>query len=660
MHLRWRRVCAWIFCVCTLGLSVTSAQTAPPGRGVYQSKCAFCHGGDGNGGERAPGIVERLSRRDDAQLGALIRNGLPAAGMPGFTTATDSDLQKLISYLRTLKPKTAAIETGTFPLTDGGAAQGTVLARGPQEVQLLTADHRIALLRKKGDAYRRVTSDADWSTYHGNVNGNRYSELSQINSGNASGLAAQWLFPVPGMTRLEVTPIVVDGVMYVTGPNQCYALDAGSGRKLWEYRRPRTKGVIGDAGGGINRGVAISGGRAFMVTDSAHLLALDRFTGALLWETEMADYRQNYGATSAPLIVGKLVISGHSGGDEGVRGFVAAFDQETGKEAWRFWTVPAPGEPAAATWKGNGLEHACATTWFTGTYDPQLNTVYWPTGNPCPDYNGDNRQGDNLYSDSVLALDPQTGKLKWHFQYTPHDVWDWDAQQPVVLIDAPWQGRERKLLLHANRNGFFYVLDRTSGEFLQATPLVQKLSWATGIGKDGRPQLVANQQPTAEGKVICPAVEGATNWYSTAYHPGTGLYYVQTLEKCTLFTKSPGKWEAGKSYYDGDTSLVPQQPGQHFLRAFDIQTGKPKWEIAQQGAADNWGGALATAGNLVFFGEDGGFFTAADAKSGEVRWRFAVNANWKASPMTYRFDGRQYVAIAAGGNIITFALPEGK
>jgi alcohol dehydrogenase (cytochrome c) len=471
-------------------------------------------------------------------------------------------------------------------------------------------------------------------------------------------LAPRWIYTVPNAARLEVTPVVVDGIMYVTTANECHALDAGTGRQLWHYRRARTKGVIGDAGGGINRGVAVTGRRLFMVTDHAHVLALDRFTGALLWETEMADFRQNYGATAAPLAAGDLVISGVSGGDEGVRGFVAAFDQTSGKEVWRFWTVPKPGEPGSETWRGAAIEHGCAATWLTGTLDPELGTLFWPTGNPCPDYNGDERAGDNLYSDSILALDVKTGKLKWHYQYTPHDLWDWDAQQPPVLVDVPWQGGMRRLLLHANRNGFFYVLDRTNGKLLLARPFVKKLTWAKEIGTDGRPVLVAGQKPSVAGTRVCPAVEGATNWFSTAFHPETGLYYVQSLEKCNLFFKSPGKWEPGKSYYDGSTRNIPGETGQKILRAIDIQTGRIAWELPQTGPANSWGGVLATAGNLIFFGDDSGSFTAADAQTGEPLWAFPTNQVWKASPMTYVFDNRQFVAVASGPNIIAFGLPD--
>lgn len=627
------------------------------GRRLYENRCAACHGGDGNGGERAPGIVSRLSARNDAELSMLIREGLPGAGMPG-TRIGGADEQALVAFLRTLTPRGGPPARIQVEIAGEGAVVGIRLNRGETELQIRTDDQRILLLRRDGVVYRRVTSQHDWPTYHGQFGGNRYSAMDQINRQNVARLAPKWIFPIPNATRLQVTPVVVDGIMYVTNPNECFALDAGTGRQLWHYRRARTKGVIGDAGAGINRGVAVAGNRLFMVTDHAHLIALNRFTGALLWETEMADYRENYGATSAPLVVGDLVVSGHSGGDEGVRGFLAAFDQATGKEVWRFWTVPKPGEPAAETWKGSAIEHGCAATWLTGTYDPQLETVYWPTGNPCPDYNGDERKGDNLYSDSILALDAKTGRLKWYYQYTPHDLWDWDAQQPPVLVDAEWNGRARKLLLHANRNGFLYVLDRTNGELLLAKPFVKKLTWAREIGSDGRPVKNPDQEPTPEGTKVCPAVEGATNWFSTSYHPGTGLYYVQTLEKCNIFTKSPGTWQPGESYYDGATRTVPGEPGEKILRAIDIRTGRIAWELPQVGGANTWGGTLATAGGLVFFGEDSFALAAADAATGKTLWRFPAKHLWKASPMTYMFDGKQYIAVASGPNIIAFGLVE--
>ena len=507
----------------------------------------------------------------------------------------------------------------------------------------------------------------EWSNLGGDAGSTRYSPLSQLTPRNLGALRIAWRRPAVASEfaashpevrsgNLRSTPLVVGGVMYVTVANECYALDAGNGREIWHYQRPRTKGLIGNAAGGINRGVAVAGDRVFMVTDHAHLIALNRHTGALVWDTEMADWRQNYNATGAPLIVGDAVVVGTSGGDEGVRGFLGAYDQANGKERWRVWTVPAPGEPKSETWQGPGIAHPSGAAWMTGAYDPGIDTLYWPVGNPGPDLIGDDRPGDNLYTDSVLAIDPKTGRLKWHFQFTPHDVWDYDAQEPLALVDATWEGRPRKLLVQANRNGFFYVLDRTDGTFLFGAPYVRRLTWATGLDAKGRPQRVANTEPTVDGRRGCPSLDGASNWYSTSFNPVTNLYYVQVNEKCGIFTRTPAPWEAGKGYMGGSARQAPDEPAQRLLRAFDIRTGKPVWELPQTGTVNSWGGVLSTAGGVVFFGEDSGAFMAADAKTGRPLWSFQTSQLWKASPMTYEFDRTQYVAMAVGPSIVAFAL----
>jgi alcohol dehydrogenase (cytochrome c) len=641
-----------------LAAAFDGPQPSETGRREYESLCASCHGADGRGGERAPAIITQLRSHTDRELAALVRAGLPGKGMPGFAVP-EARMRGLLAFLRTLRASDVAAPVRLkVETTDGVALEGRVLNQSALDAQLASDDGRIHLLRRDGTRYREVTSQVDWPTYNGDGGGNRYSTVDQIDATNVARLAPAWVFTIADSSRLEVTPVVVNGVMYVTTANQCYALDAGSGRQLWHFRRPRTKGLAGDAAGGINRGVAVAGTRVFMVTDHAHLLALDRTDGRLLWDTTMADWRQNYGATSAPLAVGDLVVSGTSGGDEGIRGFVAAFDQATGKEVWRFWTVPRPGDPGSETWRGAVIDHSCAATWLTGSYDSTLGLVYWATGNPCPDYDGRERLGDNLYSDAVLALDAKRGRLKWHFQYTPHDVWDWDAQQPLVLVDRPWRGQRRTLLLHANRNGFFYVLDRSDGALLMAVPFVKQLTWASGIGPDGRPVLNPGQEPRPGGTRVCPAVEGATNWFSTAFSPVTGLYYLQALESCNIYTRTSDTWQAGRSYYAGTTKEAPGEQGQKILRALDIETGAVRWEIPQIGAANSWGGVLATAGGLVFFGDDSGAFAAVDAATGERHWEFQTNVTWKASPMTYVFDGRQHIAIAAGPNILSFKLRE--
>jgi len=633
------------------------AQRAESGRQVFASRCAACHGTEGGGGELGPSIVARIPLRSDAELDAVVREGLPGYGMPAFGNVSATERSDLVAFLRTLRPRAGGPANTTVKMADGRSLSGVVLNQSDGEMQILGDDRALHLLRETTDGrYRRVTSQAGWTTYHGQPNGNRYSTLTQITAATVAHLVPRWVFTLPNAAQLQVTPIVADGVMYVTAANDLYALDAGSGRQIWNYRRPRTRGLAGVAARGANRGVAVGGDRLFMTTDHAHLIALNRASGALLWEAEMADWHQNYNGTGAPLLVDNLVISGIAGGDEGVRGFVAAYDQATGKEVWRFWAVPARGEPGSETWKGSAIDHPGAATWMTGSYDAELGTLYWAMGNPGPDMIGDDRAGDNLYSDSVVAIDAKTGRRKWHFQFTPHDVHDYDAQQPMVLVDAPWKGTPRKLLLQANRNGYFYVLDRVTGEYLSGTQYVKNVTWASGLTAAGRPIVVPNMEPTREGRRVCPSLEGASNWYSAAFSPRTGLYYVQTNDKCGVFTRVDQTWESGKSFMGGTFAGAPE-PARRVLRAIDIQTGKIAWELPQFGAVDSWGGVLATAGDVVFFGDDSGAFAAADARSGKRLWGFQTSQVWKSSPMTYVFDNRQLVAVASGPSILAFGLP---
>ena len=640
--------------------SAALAQEVDPGRRTFEARCGRCHAADGTGTEMGPNILQRLKAHDDAQLAALIHDGIPARGMPP-NPMSDAEVAALVRFLRSIQrdPEPAAAPR-TFRTVDGRTIQGIVTGEGFEDVQLRAADGRVHLLRRltgggaAGDRVREVTSGTPWPTYNGDPRGNRYTTLSEIDRHSVSRLAPKWMFTLPDTGALQVTPLVADGIMYVTAVNECYALDAGSGRQIWHFQRARTRGSATWA----NRGVALAGDRVFMATDDAHLIALNRWTGALVWDAPMADVRENYFASSAPLTAGGLVISGVAGGEHGANGFVAAFDQQTGKETWRFWTVPRPGEPGSETWKGGGPpDHRGAPTWFTGSYDPDLDLVYWPVGNPSQEYNGDDRQGDNLYANSILALERATGRLRWYYQFTPHDLWDWDATQTSVLVDADWQGRPRKLMLHASRNGFFYVFDRTDGTLLLAKPFVRNLTWARGIGKDGRPILVPGQEPSAAGTKVCPSQDGATNWFSPSYNPATGLYYLQTFEKCSIYTKSEGGvWEAGKPYLGGSQKTAPDPVPQRVLKAIDIHTGAIKWELPQAGPAWSWGGTLATATGLVFFGAESGAFMAADAVTGTPLWSFPANAGWKASPMTYAFDGHQYVAVAANSTIVAFGL----
>ena len=435
------------------------------------------------------------------------------------------------------------------------------------------------------------------------------------------------------------------------------ALDGRSGRQIWCYSRARNSAatIAGDAAKGANRGAALLGDRVFFATDDAHLICLNRLTGGLMWDVDVKEGPGAMGSTGAPLVVGDLVITGIAGGDAPLRGYVTAYKAATGQQVWRVFTVPKRGEPGSETWTKAGTADAIAigggATWTSGSYDTETGVLYWPTGNPYPDTDGDERAGDNLYTDCVLALDAKTGKLRWHYQFTPHDLHDWDATEPFLLVDTAFQGRQRKLLLHADRNGFFYVLDRLTGELLLGKPFVRKLTWASGIGPDGRPQLLEGNQPTRKGTKTCPAVRGATNWYSTAFNPATRLFYVMAVEDCSIYQQTKaGGFEPFRD---------PADPAEKYLRAIDIETGKIAWEVKQVGPPEsNYSGVLSTAGGVVFYGETGGGFAAVNAKDGTTLWHFNTGQQWKASPITYMVAGRQYVAIAAGGNLFSFALPE--
>jgi PQQ-dependent dehydrogenase (methanol/ethanol family) len=542
---------------------------------------------------------------------------------------------------------------------------------GPEEFQHLVAYLSRLTGVKPGVASHFVASDGggidfsrilnprpgDWLTYNGKLSGNRYSELTEINTNNVNKLGVKWTFSVPLWKQLlpdssyfvenmryfglEVTPIVADGIMYVTGPHQISALDALTGREIWQYSRARTSGLVGDASLGTNKGAAILGDKVFMVTDNAHLIALNRTTGQLVWEVVMPDEPQHFGSTVAPLVVKDLVIAGVSGADWGIRGFIAAYKASTGERVWRFWTIPGKGEPGYETWKGKEPASGGGSTWLTGTYDPATDTLYWPTGNPYPNSDDRDRPGDNLYTNCILALNPDTGRLKWHYQFTPHDVRDWDATEPPVLVDTQFREQPRKLLLHADRNGFFYVLDRTNGQVLLAEKFVKRLTWASGIGPDGRPELIREEE------VSCP--ENATNWQSTAFSPVTRLYYVIALEKCVVRLKPGGQ----------KTRRHQEDDGMKYLRALDIETGKIVWENRLFGPTRGKrnSGVLATAGGILFYGDPNGDFVAVDERDGRTLWHFPANGENKASPMTYTAGGKQFVTLAVGSNIMCFGLP---
>lgn len=495
----------------------------------------------------------------------------------------------------------------------------------------------------------------NWVSYNGDYSGARHSSLSQITPGNVGRLEAQWVFHPHVVSPLEVTPVVVEGVMFITSANDAYALDAKTGKVLWHHTRAISQGLVGDPGQHHNRGVAILGTRIYMVTDNAQLLCLDARSGHLLWEVTYATGNRNYGATSVPLIVKDKVVVGVSGGDDGVRGFLTAFDAETGEEKWRFWTIPGPGEKGNESWPGDTYLHGGGTTWMPGTYDPELNTLYWGTGNPAPDYDGSVRPGDDLYTSCLLALDPDSGKLKWYFQFSPHDLYDYDAVQTPVIVNAKFKGQPRKLIVTANRNGYLYILDRTNGKFLFAKPFMSTQNWAKGIDENGKP-ISAGLIPNEIGVRVCPANGGATNWYSPTYDPVTHVFYFRSYEACATIQSAPKPFAEGDEYYATGTRDA-DDPGKAYINAFNLDTLDFSWRDLQIGRNKGWGGLMSTATGLIAYGDDAGNFVILDGQTGKPLWHFHVGQLIHAAPMSYAINGKQYFAIAAGSDIFSFALP---
>lgn len=491
----------------------------------------------------------------------------------------------------------------------------------------------------------------NWVTYSGDYAGRHYAGIDQINTKNVVHLVPKWVYQTMADGKFETAPLVVDGVLYGTAPDdRAFALDARSGRPIWQYQR-ELPADLRVCCGRVNRGVAMLGDKLFMATLDSHVIALDARKGTVLWDVTAADYSKGYSFTLAPLVIKKMVLVGISGGEYGIRGFIDAYDADSGERRWRFYTVPGPGEPGHDTWEGESWKTGGAPAWITGTYDPDTNTTFWTTGNPSPSNQGIGRAGDNLYSDSLLALDADTGRLKWHFQFTPHDEHDYDATQVPVMVDEGG----RKLIVQANRNGFFYVIDRTTGKLISATAYARQ-TWSQAKDATGRPIAQKGSSPTFEGNPGCPGAAGATNWMSPSYNPQTKLFYVNAREQCDIFSASAQPYEAGHAYYG--SAYFPNEDAAPFwgaLRALDPSTGQMKWEWKH--TSPSWSGILSTAGGLVFTGDAEGNFIALDAATGQALWHFQCGASVFAAPVAFVMDGHQYVAIAAGSALFAFGLP---
>jgi alcohol dehydrogenase (cytochrome c) len=491
----------------------------------------------------------------------------------------------------------------------------------------------------------------NWLTYSGSYDGHRHSALDEINTTNAGTMVAKWVYQTAATGKLETTPLVADGILYATAQDdRAFALDARTGRPLWQYQH-QLPTDIRPCCGRVNRGLAILGNKVFMGTLDAHVIALDTKTGNVVWDVAAFDYRQGYSFTVAPLAVKNEVIIGVSGGEYGVRGFIDAYDADTGARKWRFYTVPGPGEPGHDSWEGESWKVGGAPAWNTGTYDPATNQVFWPTGNPAPSNRGEGRAGDNLYSNSLLALDADTGKLNWYFQFTKHDEHDWDATQVPVMIDASG----KHLIAQANRNGFFYVLDRSTGKLISANPY-GKITWSDTKDAEGRPIANKNASPTLAGHTVCPGALGTTNFMAPTYDPATSLFYVTSRDQCDTFSTAPQPYEPGHAYYG--SAYFPSEdaePYRGFLKAIDPATGRVKWQFEH--TSPTWSGVLSTSGGLVFTGDAEGNFVALDAAVGKPLWHFQMGGAVYAAPMAFAVNGKEYVAIAAGSAIYAFGLP---
>jgi alcohol dehydrogenase (cytochrome c) len=508
------------------------------------------------------------------------------------------------------------------------------------------------------DILHSSSQPQNWITYGGNYASQRFSELKQVNTDTVKNLKMEWVYQLRHQGIFESSPIVVDGMMYVTEPpTTVTALDVRTGKPVWRWTATLPRHLLTIGLFPTNRGVAILGDTVYVATIDAHLAALDAKTGALKWEVEIGDNKDAVAITQAPLAIDGKIIVGMGGGEGGLRGYIDAYDAKDGKRLWRLYTIPTAGEPGVQSWEGDSWKYGGATTWNTGAYDPETNTLFWGTGNPAPDWNGDARQGDNLYSCSLLAIDANTGKMKWYFQFSPHETHDWDAAEPPILFDAMIDGKERRVVAQANRNAFYYVLDRETGEFL-AGKAFAKQTWAKGLDAKGRPIEMPNNQPTSQGNLIYPSITGSVNWTSSSYSPLTGLLYVNTREQ-------------GAYYFKGHPTIDPHNPldiggggGQKVVggdaaysavRALEATTGDLKWQFKMVG--DSWTGTLATAGNLVFCADAEGNFFALDATTGKPVWHVQLGNSVRANPITYEVDGKQYVEAAAGNSIFVFRLP---
>jgi alcohol dehydrogenase (cytochrome c) len=596
------------------------------GGALFRSYCAICHGSNGTGGNGGPSLQDRKMVQGDSDW-ALFRTitfGIRGSAMPSSSLPW-LDKWRLAAYVRSVTLQNKLVASSVAPIQ----------AKPVDYEQIRGAD------------------PGGWLTYSGSYDGHRFSRANQITPANAADLRLMWMRQYNTTEpSIETSPLVVGDTMFVTlPPNRVEALDMKSGALIWSYDRDLPTHV-NVCCGFVNRGLAVLGKTLFLGTLDAHLVALNIDTGKVSWDVAIADYSEGYSITGAPLAVKNLVITGVAGGEFGIRGFVVARDASTGKEVWRFDTIPKPGQPGAETWEGNSSSIGGSPTWQIGSFDPETNLIYWPTGNPSPEFDGTSRNGDNLYSNSVVALNADNGALQWYFQFTPHDVFDWDATEILVLLDQTVEGKRQRFLAQANRNGFFYMLDAKTGAFHLAKPFVRQ-TWADDFDEKGRPQLNSDARPTQKGTTIFPGVGGGTNWESPSYSPMTGLMYIPALDWGGVFYEEHSSRRQGEMFLGGSFQKFANDSSQGAVRALKPLTGEVQWEY--RNPATNIGGLLSTAGGVVFGSQDQTFF-ALDAKTGRELWRVHTGGRTVAAPITFLYHGRQMVTIAAGHDILTFGL----
>jgi len=614
-----------------------SSEDHQAGEQVFRAHCQACHGKAGTGAYGPPLNRPGFSHGDsDLAVYKVVRDGIPGTGMLSIPMSRMQRWQ-LVGYLRMLQ-----------------------VANAKETAEMLPAAHIQVSFEQ---ILHAGTRPDEWLTYSGSLDGHRYSPLTEITPKNVSQLRIRWLhqFEATDSTRTESTPIVVGGVIFITEPPaNVVAVDAETGAVRWRYSR-NLPDKLPLCCAQTNRGVAVLGNTVYFGSLDCYLIALDANTGSVIWQNQICNPANGFSMTGAPLIVKNSVVAGVAGGEYGIRGFLAAYDPKTGRQQWKFNTIPGPGEPGHETWKNDAWQTGGGPTWITGSYDPALNLIYWGVGNPAPGLQGDFRAGDNLFTDSMLALNADSGKLVWYFQFTPHDEHDFDATQTPILADLPINGVPRRVLCDVNRNGFYYVLDRVTGKFLTGVPFVHQ-NWAKGLDSNGRPIPAANMQSSATGRATSPGVDGGTNWQNAAFDPRTGLVFVPATEGASVFTKSPHPERGDLGFYPGSSGANYVVPEERVVRALDAATGKIKWErwerslpFGRKSLDPGYSGLLATGGGLVF-GAAGGFVFGIDSATGKELWRIYLGGSTFAAPISVNIDGHQVILVSARGALFAFGL----